>query len=111
MNTRAGARRAIEFAFNYAAKNGRKKVTIVHKANVLKALTGLFLDTGREVAKKYESIASCPDELLLFMHHVPYSYKLHSGKTVIQFIYDSHYEGAETVANWARQWKARRAAG
>jgi alpha-glucuronidase len=68
--------------------------------------TGYIGQYRPEVAKKYESIASCPDELLLFMHHVPYSYKLHTGKTVIQFIYDSHYEGAETVANWARQWKA-----
>ena len=40
---------------------------------------------------------TCPDELLLFLHHVPYTYKLHSGKTVIQYIYDSHYEGAEAV--------------
>jgi isocitrate dehydrogenase (NAD+) len=64
VNTRAGARRAIEFAFNYAAKNGRKKVTIVHKANVLKALTGLFLDTGREVAKKYEDRIAMEDRIV-----------------------------------------------
>jgi isocitrate dehydrogenase (NAD+) len=54
VNTRAGSRRIAEFAFDYAAKNGRKKVTIVHKANVLKALTGIFLETALEVAKKYE---------------------------------------------------------
>jgi len=53
VNTRAGSRRIAEFAFDYAAKNGRKKVTIVHKANVLKALTGVFLETAQEVAKKY----------------------------------------------------------
>jgi isocitrate dehydrogenase (NAD+) len=64
VNTRAGARRAIEFAFNYAARNGRKKVTIVHKANVLKALTGLFLDTGREVAKKYEGRVAMEDRIV-----------------------------------------------
>jgi len=64
VNTRAGARRATEFAFDYAAKNGRKKVTIVHKANVLKALTGLFLDTGREVAKKYEGRIACEDRIV-----------------------------------------------
>ena len=64
VNTRAGARRAIEFAFDYAAKNGRKKVTIVHKANVLKALTGLFLDTGREVAKKYEGRIAMEDRIV-----------------------------------------------
>ena len=54
INTRAGSRRIAEFAFDYAVKNGRKRVTIVHKANVLKALTGIFLETAKEVAKKYE---------------------------------------------------------
>ncbi len=53
VNTRAGSRRIAEFAFDYAEKNGRRKVTIVHKANVLKALTGLFLEAARDVAKRY----------------------------------------------------------
>ena len=48
VNTKAGAERVIRYAFEYAVKNGRKKVTIVHKANVLKALTGLFLEMGAE---------------------------------------------------------------
>jgi alpha-glucuronidase len=48
-------------------------------------------------------LATTPDDLLLFFHHVPYTYKLHSGKTVIQHIYDSHYEGAERrPPAWAR---------
>jgi isocitrate dehydrogenase (NAD+) len=54
VNTRAGCRRIAEFAFEYALSHGRKKVTIVHKANILKALSGLFLETAREVAKRYE---------------------------------------------------------
>jgi isocitrate dehydrogenase (NAD+) len=54
INSRAGCRRIAEFAFEYAARNGRKKVTIVHKANILKMLTGLFLETAREVGKRYE---------------------------------------------------------
>jgi isocitrate dehydrogenase (NAD+) len=54
VNTRAGARRIAEYAYDYAVKNGRKKVTIVHKANIMKALTGLFLDTALDVSKKYE---------------------------------------------------------
>ncbi len=54
----------------------------------------------------YESLATCPDELLTFFHHVPYAHKLHSGKTVIQYLYDAHYEGAESVEGWVRQWKA-----
>ncbi len=45
----------------------------------------------------YEDLEKCPDEILLFFHHVPYSYKLKSGKTVIQHIYDSHFEGFEFV--------------
>ena len=64
VNTRAGARRAIEFAFDYAVKNQRKKVTIVHKANVLKALTGLFLEAGRDVAKRYEGRIACEDRIV-----------------------------------------------
>ena len=64
VNTRAGATRICEFAFDYAAKNGRKKVTLVHKANVLKALTGLFLEAGREVARKYEGRIACDDRII-----------------------------------------------
>lgn len=53
----------------------------------------------------YESLATCPDNLLLFMHHVPYTYRLHSGPTVIQYIYDSHYAGADGAANLVAEWK------
>ncbi len=60
--------------------------------------TGYIGQYSPEVQKKYETLAACPDELLLFMHHVPYTYVLHSGKTVIQHIYDSHYDGAEQAA-------------
>ncbi|MGD0097121.1 MAG: alpha-glucuronidase family glycosyl hydrolase [Terracidiphilus sp.] len=66
--------------------------------------TGFAGQYPPEVAKLYESVATTPDELLLFFHHVPYTYKLHSGKTVIQYIYDSHYEGAEQAAELAREW-------
>jgi alpha-glucuronidase len=59
-----------------------------------------------EVAKMYESAATTPDELLTFFHHVPYTYKLHDGKTVIQYIYDSHYQGAEEAAALGREWAA-----
>jgi isocitrate dehydrogenase (NAD+) len=64
VNTRAGSRRIAEFAFDYAVQHGRKKVTIVHKANVLKALTGIFLDTAREVAKKYEGKVQVDDRIV-----------------------------------------------
>ncbi len=52
-NSRAECRRIITFAFDYALRNGRRRVTIVHKANILKILTGLFLQVGRDVAQDY----------------------------------------------------------
>jgi len=62
-----------------------------------------------EVAKEYESAATTPDALLLFFHHVPYTYKLDSpgfgGKTVIQYLYDSHYRGAAQAAEFVRDWE------
>ena len=51
VNTRAECRRIAEFAFDYAVRNKRRKVTVVHKANVLKALTGVFRETALEVGK------------------------------------------------------------
>jgi len=45
----------------------------------------------------YEHIETCPEELLLFFHYVPYTYRLKSGKTLIQHIYDTHFEGVEDV--------------
>ena len=52
INTRAGSRNLLEFAFKHAVANGRKKVTIVHKANIMKALTGIFLETGLELYER-----------------------------------------------------------
>ncbi len=55
INTRQGSRRCLEFAFDHAVATGRKKVTLVHKANILKALTGLFLETGVQLyEEKYK---------------------------------------------------------
>jgi isocitrate dehydrogenase (NAD+) len=51
--TRRGCERIIRYAFDYALKHGRRKVTIVHKANILKMVSGLFLEVGREIAKEY----------------------------------------------------------
>jgi alpha-glucuronidase len=68
--------------------------------------TGYVTQYSRAAAKVYESLGTTPDELLLFFHHVPYSYKLHSGKTVIQHIYDSHYEGASRAAELVDQWQS-----
>ncbi len=63
-NTRAECRRIVEYAFDHAVKNNRKRVTVVHKANILKALTGLFLEEGRKVAKEYEGRIEMNDRIV-----------------------------------------------
>ncbi|MBZ5617348.1 MAG: glucosiduronase [Acidobacteriia bacterium] len=68
--------------------------------------TGYIGQYQTAVARVYESLETCPDDLLLFLHHVPYTHRLHSGKTVIQYIYDSHYEGAAAVTGYVRAWQA-----
>ncbi|MBI4726957.1 isocitrate/isopropylmalate dehydrogenase family protein [candidate division TA06 bacterium] len=60
INTRKGSERIIRAAFEYAKKYDRKKVTIIHKANVVRATEGLFLEIGKEVAKDYPGI-QCDD--------------------------------------------------
>ena len=54
--TRDGAERIVTFAFELARQEGRKKVTIIHKANILKSTSGLFLEVAREVAARYPDI-------------------------------------------------------
>lgn len=62
--SRVGAERIVRYAFEYALKHGRKKVTIVHKANILKYSQGLFLDVGRLVAKEYEGRVASDDKIV-----------------------------------------------
>jgi alpha-glucuronidase len=66
--------------------------------------TGFIGQYPPAIARLYDSLATCPDNLLLFFHHVPWTYKLHSGKTVIQYVYDSHYKGAEEAAQLGAEW-------
>lgn len=54
--TRTGCERVIDYAFRYAEQNRRQKVTLVHKANILKCTSGLFLEIGREIAQRYPHI-------------------------------------------------------
>jgi alpha-glucuronidase len=68
--------------------------------------TGYIGQYRPPVAAVYESLKDCPDELILWMHHVPYTHRLHSGKTVIQHIYDTHYQGAQEAAGFAREWRS-----
>ncbi len=58
------SKRIVEFAFEYAVKNDRKKVTAVHKANIMKFTDGLFLETARKVAKKYAGKIAFEDAIV-----------------------------------------------
>ena len=62
--TRAGSERILRYAFEYAVKNGRRKVTAVHKANILKMTSGLFLEVAREIAKEYEGRVEFADMIV-----------------------------------------------
>jgi isocitrate dehydrogenase (NAD+) len=62
--TRRGCERIIRYAFEYAVKHDRRKVTIVHKANILKMVSGLFLEVGRAIAKEYEGKVESNDMIV-----------------------------------------------
>jgi isocitrate dehydrogenase (NAD+) len=62
--TRRGCERIIRYAFEYAVKHDRHKVTIVHKANILKMVSGLFLEVGRAIAKEYEGKVESNDMIV-----------------------------------------------
>ena len=67
--------------------------------------TGYSAQYPKPWSEVYESVEQCPDELLLFFHHVPYEHVLHSGSTVIQHIYDTHFAGVEQVHAVRRRWQ------
>ena len=62
--TRFGSERIVRYAFDYAVAHGRRKVTLVHKANILKYSQGLFLDVGREVAREYAGRVEFEDQIV-----------------------------------------------
>jgi len=62
--TRDGCRRIVRYAFEYAKQHGRKKVTVVHKANILKATSGLFLETARLIAQEYQGQIASDDKIV-----------------------------------------------
>ncbi len=64
--------------------------------------TGYATQYNEPNASMYESLETCPQELLLFFHYVNYDYVLNSGKTLIQHIYDTHFEGVDEVENMIR---------
>ena len=71
----------------------------------LESGTGYAGQYNEPLKSQYNDLETCPDELLLFFHHVPYTHVLKSGKTVIQHIYDIHFEGFEAVEVFANRWK------
>lgn len=66
--------------------------------------TGYTAQYHEPIRSLYESLETCPDELLLFFHHVPYLYRLRSGKTVLQHVYDTHFQGAEQAEELLQAW-------
>lgn len=70
--------------------------------------TGLTRQYSDDVFEMYENIETTPDDLLLFFHHVNYTTTLRSGKTVIQHIYDAHYDGAETAQGFVTMLESLR---
>ncbi|MCH5259732.1 MAG: alpha-glucuronidase [Lachnospiraceae bacterium] len=68
--------------------------------------TGYVRQYHEPNASRYNSVEECPEELLLFFHHLPYTHMLKSGKTLIQHIYDSHFEGVEEVEEMIRVWES-----
>lgn len=77
INSRRGSERIVRAAFEYARKNNRRKVTVVHKANVVRATDGLFLETAREVAKDYPEIEfdeANVDAITMWLLKNPYNY-------------------------------------
>lgn len=71
----------------------------------VKTGTGYAGQYHRPQSEVYEYVETCPDELLLFFHHVPYTHRLKSGKTVIQHIYDTHFEGVEEAIRLRDAWQ------
>ncbi|ADU28830.1 alpha-glucuronidase family glycosyl hydrolase [Evansella cellulosilytica] len=66
--------------------------------------TGFTNQYFKENKELYETLNNCPDELLLFFHHVPYTHQLKSGDTVIQHIYNTHFEGVEEAIGLKKSW-------
>ena len=68
--------------------------------------TGFTAQYHPYVQDMYENKATCPEEILLFFHRLPYGYPLKSGQTLIQYIYDTHFEGVEDVKGFIRTWES-----
>ncbi len=85
--------------YHYADRNG------IGRDRTVATGTAYTRQYSQARFREYENLSTCPDELLLFFHHVPYTHVLHSGKTVIQHIYDTHFDGAEKVEEYQATWE------
>jgi len=68
--------------------------------------TGLTAQYHPALAALYNDPETCPQELLLFFHRLRYDYRLKDGRTLIQYIYDTHFEGAAAVEGFIRTWQS-----
>ena len=84
--------------YHYADRNG------IGRDRTVATGTGFTRQYSDARFAEYENLDTIPDEYLLFFHHVPYTHLLKSGKTVIQHIYDSHFEGVEKVESYQEIW-------
>ncbi|WP_242834833.1 alpha-glucuronidase [Butyrivibrio sp. AE3006] len=66
--------------------------------------TGYAQQYYKENAEIYNDPKTCPEELLLFFHHIPYTWKMMDGRTLIQYIYDTHFEGESEAEELAAMW-------
>lgn len=70
----------------------------------VKSGSGYTAQYSEAAFKMFENIKTCPERYLLFFHHVSYNHELSDGRTVIQYIYDVHFEGVEMVKKYINQW-------
>lgn len=85
--------------YHYADRDG------IGVDRTLKSGTGFTRQYADINFELYENIHTCPDELLLFFHHVLYTYLLHTHKTLIQSIYDTHFSGVDSVKEYIEIWQ------
>jgi alpha-glucuronidase len=70
--------------------------------------TGYTAQYHPYLTKLYNSVDSCPEELLLYFHRLPYDFVLRCGRSLLQFIYDTHFEGYEEVLGLIETWDSLR---
>ncbi|MDL2317834.1 alpha-glucuronidase [Eubacteriales bacterium OttesenSCG-928-A19] len=71
--------------------------------------TGFSRQFSPHLTALFDSVRTCPEELLLFFHRIPYTHRLQNGKTLLQELYDRHFEGADDVEGFIERWQALQA--